>query len=763
MNVFDLFAKISLDTSAYESALNGAKGMASCFGSTLTNVVGQAVDFVKTSLETAGRATAAFIGDSIQTGREFDQAMSQVAATMGTSVGEIENLRDFAREMGASTAFSATEAAEALNYMALAGYDAETSMSMLPNVLNLAAAGNIGLARASDMVTDTQTAFGISLERTTQMVDEMAKAASTGNTNVEQLGDAFLTVGGLAQELNGGFVTLEDGTQAEVDGLQELEIALTSMANAGVKGSEAGTHMRNMLLKLTSPTAEGAEQFERLGVKVFDAGGKMRSLKDIFGDLNTSLGRLTQQEKLQAVSELFNARDTASAEALLNAIGEDWDHIGESILDAKGAAEEMAETQLDNLEGDITKFKSALDEAKISISDRLAPTLRDFVQTGTRELGHLAEAFQGNGFRGLFTVIRLDIEQAQRHITEALPELKQKGEQLVGKIAEGIENNASVVGEKAAGLLTKIGTKLTDTDAFDQIFGFAKTVFDNFVSGLLSDESLAKLSDPETGVPKIIENIGENLKTAAEGLMDSASKIIERLGDFLNDEENREKLKKSAEKAVKTFAKNFASKDSWESVAGIIVEASKLLADIFIGGVDWNATGKDIAGQIVRGFYNNLLTTKLGTFIGESLEEGVNASEHRDLDAPVPAYITYSRTQDMIEDHTMPDAAYQAYLRARGYYASGFDAQRPAYLTNTVVGEAGEEVLLPLDSNTAWMDKLAEKLGERMGGGSVVIQFGDINVNGTENVGREVVEQIDTALRQYQIMQQRGVGGTGWA
>ena len=342
------------------------------------------------TLPIVAAATAA-----VKTTADFDSAMAEVAATMGKSMSELESetgsvtlawgefngtLREFAIEMGEKTAFSATEAAQALNYMALAGYDVQTSMEMLPNVLNLAAAGNIDLATASDMVTDVQTAFRISGDRTTQMVDEMAKAASTGNTSVKQLGEAFLSVGGLAAELNGGMVKLDDGTMKVVDGVQELEIALVAMANAGVKGSEAGNHMRNMLLKLSSPTADGTKQLEALGVKVFDTTGKMRSLRDIFGDLNSKLNNLTQEQKIQAIADLFNTRDLASAEALLNSIGSDWDEIGAAILKADGAAQKMADTKLDNLNGQITLLKSALTTLAISIGDIIMPYLRKLVE-----------------------------------------------------------------------------------------------------------------------------------------------------------------------------------------------------------------------------------------------------------------------------------------------------------------------------------------------------------------------------------------------
>lgn len=406
MNLLDLMVRIGVD--------DQASGKLSTFAAKTGQVIG-------TAAKAGAAAMTAFTAASVKTGMDFDKAMSQVAATMGKSMSEMQdevgavdlswgtfsgNLREYAQEMGAHTAFSATQAAEALNYMALAGYDTQTSMEMLPNVLNLAAAGNMDLARASDMVTDTQTAFGISLERTSQMVDEMAKASSTGNTSVQQLGEAFLVVGGLAKELNGGYVTLKDGTQVATDGVQDLEIALTAMANAGIKGSEAGTHMRNMLLKIATPTADGTKRLEEMGVAVFDTEGRMRSLKDIFGDLNTAMSTMTQEEKIQAISELFNARDMASAEAMLAAISQDWDTIGESILNADGAAEKMAATQLDNLAGDVTLFKSAFEALQIAISDKVSPALRSFVQAASEGVSRLTEAINQFDLGGFIQQLR---------------------------------------------------------------------------------------------------------------------------------------------------------------------------------------------------------------------------------------------------------------------------------------------------------------------------------------------------------------------
>ncbi|MBQ7261594.1 MAG: phage tail tape measure protein, partial [Lachnospiraceae bacterium] len=223
-------------------AINQATKMTGGLGTALR--VADGVFKVGGAAMAAGTAAAIGFGKaSIDAGMEFDSSMSQVAATMGTTVDQITDLRDYAQEMGATTAFSATEAADALNYMALAGYDAEESMNMLPTVLDLAAAGNIEIARASDMVTDAQSALGLSAEETKDMVDQMAKASSKSNTSVEQLGDAYLKIGATARNVKGG--------------TEELATVLGVLADNGIKGEKGGTHLRNMILSLQNPTEKG--------------------------------------------------------------------------------------------------------------------------------------------------------------------------------------------------------------------------------------------------------------------------------------------------------------------------------------------------------------------------------------------------------------------------------------------------------------------------------------------------------------------------
>ena len=297
----------------------------------------------------AGLGTAA-----VATAANFESSMSQVQATMGISkdamsevngetVNTMDTLSALAKQMGSETAFSASECAEALNYLALAGYSTQEMCDTLPTVLNLAAAGGIDLASASDMVTDAMSALGMGTDEATTMVDQMAKTSSTTNTSVAQLGDAILTIGATAKSVKGGTA--------------ELNTALGILANNGIKGAEGGTHLRNVILSLQNPTDKAAAAMEQLGVDVYDSEGNMRSLNDILGDLNRSMDGITAAEKSNIIATIFNKTDLAAVNALLANTGDTWDDLQQSIIESGGAAQQMADTQLDNLQGQITILK----------------------------------------------------------------------------------------------------------------------------------------------------------------------------------------------------------------------------------------------------------------------------------------------------------------------------------------------------------------------------------------------------------------------
>lgn len=313
---------------------------------------------------------------SVTTAANFESSMSQVQATMGItkdamstvngqSVNTMDTLSKLAKKMGAETAFSASECAEALNYLALAGYDTEQMCNTLPTVLNLAAAGDIALADASDMVTDAMSALGMGVDEAETMVDQMAKTASTTNTSVAQLGEGILTIGATAKSIKGGTA--------------ELNTALGILANNGIKGAEGGTHLRNIILSLQNPTDKAAAQMEALGISVYDSEGNMRSMNDILGDLNKSMDGMTSAEKSNIIGTIFNKTDLSSVNALLANTGSTWDDLQQKITASGGAAQQMADTQLDNLQGQITILKSALEGLAISFGELLMPAIKQIV------------------------------------------------------------------------------------------------------------------------------------------------------------------------------------------------------------------------------------------------------------------------------------------------------------------------------------------------------------------------------------------------
>ena len=257
---------------------------------------------------------------AIDTGKDFEASMSQVAATMGMTAEEVNNgsqsyelLKRTAKECGQATIFSASESAEALNYLALAGYDAEKSAKTLPKVLDLAAAGGLDLAYASDLVTDSMAAMNMETDKLDTYIDEMARTSQKSNTSVAQLGEATLVCAG----------TVSLAKQS----LETMNAELGILANNGIKGAEGGTHLRNIILSLTAPTDKAAQSMESLGLKVSDNQGNMRDLNDILIDLNAALDGMSSTEKTQVISEIFNKTDIAAVNALLKGTGEEYNNL----------------------------------------------------------------------------------------------------------------------------------------------------------------------------------------------------------------------------------------------------------------------------------------------------------------------------------------------------------------------------------------------------------------------------------------------------
>ena len=310
---------------------------------------------VVTGLGTAAMKTAA----------DFDSAMSRVAAVSGATGSDFDKLRDKTREMGAKTKFSATEAADAMNYMAMAGWKTEDMLSGIEGVMSLAAASGEDLATTSDIVTDALTAFGLTAEDSGHFADVLAAASSNANTNVSMMGETFKYCAPVAGAL--GF-SVED--TAEAIGL---------MGNAGIKASQAGTSMRSIMTNLTGDVKLSGAAIGDVTIATTNADGSMRSLSAILADCRVAFGGMTEAEKANNAETMVGKNAMSGFLALMNAAPEDIAKVSGAVNNCKDAAKNMADTMQDNLEGQLTILKSQLQELAISFGDLLMPAVRSIV------------------------------------------------------------------------------------------------------------------------------------------------------------------------------------------------------------------------------------------------------------------------------------------------------------------------------------------------------------------------------------------------
>lgn len=336
------------------------------------DVAGKKMETVGNSIAGAGKkmmGVTTVIGGvgvaAVKTAADFDSAMSQVAAVSGATGKDFDALRNKAREMGAKTKFSATEAAEAMNYMAMAGWKTEDMLDGIEGVMNLAAASGEDLATTSDIVTDALTAFGLSAKDSGHFADILAATSSNANTNVSMMGETFKYCAPIAGAL--GF-SAED--TAEAIGL---------MTNAGIKSSQAGTALRTIMNNLAGDVKISGKAIGDVTIATTNADGSMRDLSDILADCRSAFGNLTESEKAQAAESLVGKNAMSGFLALMNAGQGDIDKLSSAIENCDGSAEKMAMTMQDNLAGQLTILKSQLQELAISFGDILMPAIRSIV------------------------------------------------------------------------------------------------------------------------------------------------------------------------------------------------------------------------------------------------------------------------------------------------------------------------------------------------------------------------------------------------
>lgn len=386
MNLMDLIIKITVDQSGVDQGMDQAKKTVTGASDTMT---ARAVA-VGTAMYDMGKKAATGVLNigkfSMDVGMAFDSSMSKVAAISGATGDDLDFLTEKAQEMGAKTKFSASEAADAFTYMAMAGWKTDEMLGGIEGIMNLAAASGENLASVSNIVTDAITAFGLSAENSGHFADVLAAASNSANTNVSMLGGSFKYVAPVAGAL--GY------------SIEDVSVALGLMANSGIKAEQAGTAMRSMLTRLAKPTKEVYSAFETLGISAEDAltnaDGSMKPLSETIGILREKMSGLSETEQASAAASIAGQEAMSGLLAIVNASNQDFEKLTSSIANADGTAQGMADTMNDNLPGAITILKSTMEGLGIAIYENGSEALKSFVEKITEVITKITE-FVGNG------------------------------------------------------------------------------------------------------------------------------------------------------------------------------------------------------------------------------------------------------------------------------------------------------------------------------------------------------------------------------
>lgn len=507
----------SLSGKAYTATVNvrqnlsGAAGVASGLagkaGGALSGMAGGMM--MNTSMQMAGAAGIGMgIYDTVKTYMDFEAQMKKVQAISGASGADFEALTANAKEMGAATQFSATESAQALEYMAMAGWKTDDMLGGISGIMDLAAASGEDLGRVSDIVTDALTAFGLQASDSAHFADVLAQASSNSNTNVSMMGMTFKYVAPIAGALK---YSIED-----------VGTAVGLMANAGIKGEQAGTSLRAMMTRLVDPPKEAGSAMDRLGITVKNADGTMKPFRQTMKDLRSTFAGLTDAEKAEAASAIAGQEAMSGFLAIVNASEADFDKLTASIDNAEGAAGNMAKTVNDNLKGDLKSLSSVWESVQLEfMSGKGADGLRDFVQ-GVKDDAAKFKGYIEDGF---------DISDIGRSAMDVLVQLKNKFIELdgVGSLLAG--------GALAGGLYKIVSLSKKAIDGIKGLGGAGKPVPGGTAAGVGEMVVNAgtvivngKGVTGAAGVGGAVESSGGGGKGTAKGRFGGASKVFKGLG-----------------------------------------------------------------------------------------------------------------------------------------------------------------------------------------------------------------------------------------
>lgn len=596
MNVMELFVTLAIKDTAYKQGLKDAEGNASSSTSKIGGAFKAVGKVAKTAMVAGSAAAVAFTKTSIDAGMNFDTAMSQVAATMGTTVDKIGNVKAKAEEMGRTTKYTATEAAEGMNILAQAGLSADEQISGIGTVLNLASAGAMSLEESASYTAGAVKGFGDSMSNASYYADLMAKGATLANTDVRGLGEAF----------SGSAATAKNYGQAA----DSVTLSLLRLAEQNVTGSEASTALNRAMADLYTPTDDASKALNQLGVSAYEANGEAKDFNDLVDELNGSLQGMTAEQKNNALATIFTTQGlqafnkmTASSDATVQKF---W----KGIQDSSGSAAQQAATQLDNLQGDITLLSSATEGLQLAFYNTFSGTIRGAIKGITSEVSGLAEAMESGGISGALSKLAQDAI----NFSGQLPGLTKIGGDLINGLISSVTQNSGSITTAVSQLLnnlastistglnvfTSVGVNLLTTIAngmtqgIPTFLGQALPMLTQFTESLRSNAG--KLIN--AGLT-LIQNIAQGLINSIPVLIAYVPTIITNLAGIIND--NAPKILATGVTIITNLAIGLV-----RAIPLLIANLPKIITAIVsvFTAFNWFSLGKNIVTGIIKGVKN---------------------------------------------------------------------------------------------------------------------------------------------------------------
>lgn len=592
----ELFVTLAIKDTAYKQGLKDAEGNASSSTSKIGGAFKAVGKVAKTAMVAGSAAAVAFTKTSIDAGMNFDTAMSQVAATMGTTVDKIGNVKAKAEEMGRTTKYTATEAAEGMNILAQAGLSADEQISGIGTVLNLASAGAMSLEESASYTAGAVKGFGDSMSNASYYADLMAKGATLANTDVRGLGEAF----------SGSAATAKNYGQAA----DSVTLSLLRLAEQNVTGSEASTALNRAMADLYTPTDDASKALDQLGVSAYKSNGEAKDFNDLVDELNGSLQGMTAEQKNNALATIFTTQGlqafnkmTASSDATVQKF---W----KGIQDSSGSAAQQAATQLDNLQGDITLLSSATEGLQLAFYNTFSGTIRGAIKGITSEVSGLAEAMESGGISGALSKLAQDAI----NFSGQLPGLTKIGGDLINGLISSVTQNSGSITTAVSQLLnnlastistglnvfTSVGVNLLTTIAngmtqgIPTFLGQALPMLTQFTESLRSNAG--KLIN--AGLT-LIQNIAQGLINSIPVLIAYVPTIITNLAGIIND--NAPKILATGVTIITNLAIGLV-----RAIPLLIVNLPKIITAIVsvFTAFNWFSLGKNIVTGIIKGVKN---------------------------------------------------------------------------------------------------------------------------------------------------------------